>query len=927
MRNLLAFVLLIVSTVSYSQGFLRGKIIDGETGEGLLGATVVKEGTSNGIVTDFDGNYSLTLEAGTHTIQFQFVSYQTQTVNDVVIKDGEVTALDVTLSFASTELAEVVVTAEQIRDSEVAMLTVQKKSANLLDGISTQTFRKLGDNDLGAAMKRVTGVAVQGGKYVYVRGLGDRYTKTTINAMSIPGLDPDNNSVQIDIFPTSTIENVIVYKTFSPNLSGDFTGGMVDVEPKNYPEEKTTNFSVGFALNPDMHFNKNFLSYKGGKTDWLAFDDGTRKLPFPESTVIPDISAPNGAEVEGYTRAFNPQMAAQVKNNALDYNFSFNHGNQLTVGSATVGYNAVLSYRTTYEYYDKVEFGEYFKDPDPNVYNLMPSEVRTGSLGSTDVIWSGLLAGAVKFEKHNFSLSYLRSQNGTSSASHRISSNLLDNPSTLQEDILTYAQRSVDNFMLTGKHNLSKINLEWRASHNISRIYEPDFRSTRIQMRDDGSYDLQVGVGAGIDRFYRDLDETNSSFKVDATIPYGNKKNKLQFGGVGTFKERQFEVLDYLFRVRGGGTITGNADDFLRPENIWTPESNTGTYVRGNYDASKSFDARQQIYGIYIMTEQQLFSKLKAIYGIRAEQVYMYYTGINQSGESLNDEKTLDNLDYLPSVNLVYSLSDDMNFRLSFNKTLARPSFKEKSNAQIFDPISKRTFIGNLDLEETHVDNYDLRWEYFLPEGQMISLSGYYKSFDGHIELVSFETAPDNLKPRNSGKSDVYGIEVEARKNLTRKFSLGANASFVHSAVDLKSVSVNEAGKNEYQLRLDNARTGESIKDTRPMAGQAPYVVNAYVGFKNEENTINVNLAYNVQGETLNIVGSGRVSDIYTRPFNSLNLTASKNFGEHSSLQLGVNNILNAERVNFYKSYRANDEIFSIFRPGTSYSLKFVYSF
>jgi outer membrane receptor protein involved in Fe transport len=305
----------------------------------------------------------------------------------------------------------------------------------------------------------------------------------------------------------------------------------------------------------------------------------------------------------------------------------------------------------------------------------------------------------------------------------------------------------------------------------------------------------------------------------------------------------------------------------------------------------------------------------------------MFYTGIDQLGQKLDNEKTLDNLDFLPSVNLVYSLVDDMNLRVSFNRTLARPSFKEKSNAQIFDPISKRTFIGNLDLEETHVSNYDVRWEYFMPAGQMISFSAYYKAFDGHIELVSFDTAPDNLKPRNSGKSDVYGIELEARKNINQKFSLGANASLVKSAVDLKSVTVNESGKNEYQLRLDNARTGEEIKETRPMAGQAPYVVNFFASYKTEESGLSINLAYNVQGETLNIVGSGRVSDVYTKPFNSLNLTASKEFGKGSRIQAGINNILSAERFNYYKSYGAPEEIYSIFKPGTSFSVKFAQTF
>lgn len=927
-KHLLSILLISISIAGFGQGFLRGKIIDGETGEGLIGATASIEGTSTGAAADFDGNYSIKLEAGAYTVVFQFISYQKKSVTGIVIKEGVTTSLDMTLGVAMTQLDEIVVTAEQAKDTEVALLTVQRKSPNVVDGISSQTFRKLGDNDLGNAMKRVTGVSVQGGKYIYVRGLGDRYTKTTMSEMSIPGLDPDNNSVQIDIFPTSTIENVIVYKTFSPNLSADFTGGLVDVETKNFPEEKTTSFSVGLGYNPQMNLKNDFLTYDGGKYDFLGFDDGKRKLPFDKQTVIPDVSASNGALVEGLTRSFNPQLAAMKKPSFLNYNLSFNHGNQINKGNKTFGYNAVATYRTTYEYFDNVQFGEYFKDDDKSINKLVTVEDRVGQLGSKDIIWSGLLSGAFKIYKHSFALSVMRSQNGTSTASSRISSNQFDNPSILSDNILTYTQRSVTNSILVGKHNFGKFDLEWRGALNLSRIYEPDYRSSRIQVLPEGKYDLQVGVGAGVDRFYRDLTEDNKSFKVDVSYPYG-LKNKLKFGGIGTLKNRNFEVLEYFFRTKGSVTVSGNPDDLLSPESIWTPTSNTGTFVKGNFDPSKNFNSSQQIYGAYLMTEMQLSSKVKAIYGLRAEQVKMYYTGANQNQVMLSDTLTLDNLDLLPSANLVYSLNDAMNLRGSYNRTLARPSFKEKSNAQIFDPISKRTFIGNLDLLETRVNNFDLRWEYFYGLGEMISLSGFYKQFDGHIELASFETAPDNIKPRNSGSSNVVGVELELRKNINERLSVGSNATFVKSAIDLKSVIVSENGDNELQLRQANARDGETIKDTRPMAGQAPYLINAFFNFQNIDQTISASLAYNVQGETLNIVGSGRVPDIYTKPFNSLNLNVSKDLGatSKSKITLGVQNILDAKRTNFYKSYGADARIFSIFTPGRTFSFKYTYSF
>jgi outer membrane receptor protein involved in Fe transport len=237
-------------------------------------------------------------------------------------------------------------------------------------------------------------------------------------------------------------------------------------------------------------------------------------------------------------------------------------------------------------------------------------------------------------------------------------------------------------------------------------------------------------------------------------------------------------------------------------------------------------------------------------------------------------------------------------------------------------------FIGNLDLQETHINNFDLRWENFFGTGEMVSASAFYKDFKGHIEMVSFETAPDNIKPRNSGNSQVYGVEVEFRKTINRFFSLGSNASYVKSRVDLKSVIVNEQGKTEYDLRQQYLRSDESGKTFRPMAGQSPFLVNAFVGFEDKSKTLQANLAYNVQGETLAIVGSGRVPDIYTKPFNSLNMNLSKSFGakQKSKIAFGATNILDAARTNFYKSHGAGEKTFSTFSPGRTYSLSYAYT-
>ena len=359
MKKLLLISVFLVTTLPLAaqEGFIRGKITDGENGEGLYGATVMKQGTGIGVVADFDGNYSLSLEPGLHSIVLTFISYQTQTIENVEVKPGQVTELNFVMTSAISELEEIVVTGEALRDSELGITTFQRKAANVVDGISNQCFRRSGDRDLATAIGRVTGVSVQNGKFVYVRGLGDRYTRTTLNNMTIPGLDPDRNDVQIDIFPTSVLENVIVYKTFSPNLPGDFTGGIVDVETRNFPEVKTTSFSIGFRYNPLMNLNRNSLGYQGGGTDWLGFDDGTRALPFSASTKVPDVSTGDPV-IATMTRSLNSQLAPERKKSFLNTSFSFNHGNQVNKNKYILGYTAIFNYQSRFEYFDDVEFGD-----------------------------------------------------------------------------------------------------------------------------------------------------------------------------------------------------------------------------------------------------------------------------------------------------------------------------------------------------------------------------------------------------------------------------------------------------------------------------------------------------------------------------------------------------------------------------------------
>src|SRR5690606_17835013 len=342
--------------------------------------------------------------------------------------------------------------------TEEALLTVKKKAPNVLDGISSANFRKIGDSDAASAIKRVPGVSVEEGKYVYVRGLGDRYTKSTLNGMDIPGLDPDRNTVQMDMFPTSLLDNIIVVKSFTADLPADFTGGIVDITTKDFPDEKILSISLSTGYHPQMHFNKHYLSYPGGKFDFLGFDDGTRALPMGKSAVpqYPGVvgrrDTDAGQAFRKILNNFNPNLAAMRPGSAMDFGVGLNWGNQLSLGGNSLGYTFSLTYKNDTEYYKGVRYARYGKG-SPSKTALEVREYQQGDFGVNQVSLSGLAGVALKTDQSKYKLNLFHSQNGSSKAGIFTYENSdLGANFTADQHNLEYSQRSMTNLLLGGTH-------------------------------------------------------------------------------------------------------------------------------------------------------------------------------------------------------------------------------------------------------------------------------------------------------------------------------------------------------------------------------------------------------------------------------------------------------------------------------------------
>jgi len=937
-QNVLTFVFFLITSLSFAQGIVSGTVIDGEFNEPLAFANILVKGTAIGASADFDGKYELELEEGTYTLVFSFIGYVSQEITDVVIKNNEVTVLDIVLQ--TNSLDAVVITTTKKRNTENSVLNLQKKSVVVLDGLSAQAIKSSGASNVASAVKSVPGVSIQGGKYVYVRGLGDRYTKSILNGIDIPGLDPDRNTIQMDLFPTNILDNVIVLKSASAEYPADFTGGIVNIVTKDFPTKPEYTLSFGASYNPDMHFNNNYLTSTGSDTDFFGFDDGTRNLPINRYQQIPG-TFDNRLLLTSLTDRFSKELRAKQETSGMNFDLGFTLGNQYDVGDNKLGYQGSFSYKNETTFYENREDGAFVKNSSDASNNNLNSVLDSkGSEGINNIILNGMLGLTFKTDLSKYKANFLHIQNGESSAgffNQVISQDGVGGGlEPLTKNAITYTERSVTNLLFSGDHRLSSdenpLNLEWKISPTFSKVMDKDHRITPLQQADNGDSFISPSASTFPIQLWRNLIEESWSGKVDLDkkVELFGRPAKLKFGGGYTYKFRDFSIDDYTFNIQGDDAFiaSGDVDQLLNSNNIWNPDSDNGTFLvfGDQFNPNDAYEGEQGIAATYFSAEFNLSENFKTVLGIRTENFTSYYTGQNNT-TVFDRESILDELDFFPSANLIYSLSDKSNLRTSYSRTTARPSFKEASVAQIFDPITNRLFIGNIDLVPTYVNNFDLRYERFGENGQMFAISGFYKDFTDPIEQSFFLQAPTQLTVDNLGNATVYGVEFEIRQRLgfisegLNNLKFNANVSLIKSELTMSD--------DEFESRTLAARDGETVDRERDLQGQAPYLINIGLDYNNSDIGLQTGLFYNVQGSTLEVVGIGLVPDVYTQPFNSLNFTLNKSFGEDkkSSIDLKVANILSSTRLSEYESFGTENQTFSLREPGTEISLGYSFKF
>jgi TonB-dependent receptor len=911
-----------LSGYAYSQdGKIVGKIYDGSSGGVLPDAVVKIEGISKGTASDLDGAFTFEgVAAGEHTVKASYVGYVAQSIK-VSVKAGEVLNVDVILKPEETITDTVTVEAIRIENNEAALLLKQQKAENIQDGISSQQIKRTADATSSEVLKRVVGVSIVDNKFVYVRGTNERYSSTTLNGVILPSTDPDKKAFSFDLFPSSILENIVISKSYTPDLIGNFSGGLVQVTTKEFPEKLTLNFSMSSSYNGGTT-GDNFLTYNAGEKKFLFFnsgrDDGSRQLPgiIPGNTVI--SSNYTGQELKSFSRAFVNNYSQQSSKAPLNGGFQLSLGNNFLIGkSNNLGFFGAYTYSNGFS--SKTVDRQTFQ-----VDNLVTSKY-SGTLSEYTVTWGALLNLSFRAGENNkfsFKNTYVFSSEDETEYQEGF-----NNPQTQDRKLYInkFVERDVLSSQFSGEHyvkNLAKLRITWKGSYSESDRDEPDYKSIRYQKEIGMDVPFFAAISSvpnpgGGGRFFSHLKDINRSLESNFEMAFKlfkKQEMKTKFGVYYIESKRDFSARLFsplLADPNNFQLIYLSIDSLFLPENI---DTNRFLFTEDTRESDK-YRGRDDIAAGYLMFDIPL-GKFKTVIGARLESNLNKLSSIDQTGNPVN--RSVNKNDILPSVNFTYALNDKMNIRASYYQSISRPEFREIAPFSFFDYQEQIFTYGNPELERNIIRNYDLRYEIFPQAGEVLSLSLFYKKFDSPIEEVFLPSSgSDNrVKTYQNVKSGAqnYGMEFEIRKNLgflskfLKYFSVNTNVSIINSKVDLKGSG-------------STATTFE-----RRLQGQSPYTVNAGLYYDNYDLGTSVNLSYNRFGNRISEVGLEGLPDIEENGRDVLDFTVIQKLYKNFEVKLSVKDLL-AQDYLYSQIVDGKEEMYKKFNAGASYSISLSFKY
>ena len=923
-KTIIATVLVVLCASGFAQnGKISGLIIDKSTQETLIGVNVSVDSSLLGATSDLDGKFEITnLIPGNYTLVFSYIGYADKKINNIVVNADATTVLNVSLEVGAKELNEVEIVDFKKTNTETAVLLEMKNANQISSGISSQQIQKTADRDAAQVVRRIPGVSIQS-NFINIRGLNQRYNNVLLHNAMAPSMESDVKSFAFDIIPSAQLDRIIVLKSPSADVVGEFAGGMVKIFTKSFPDNNFVDVSYGTTFRVGTTF-KPFYNQKNGPLFYLA-NDSKNNLPsdFPK-----DVNALTLQQQVDAGKQLNNDWTAKKQASIPDQRIGISFGRRISTDKLLIGMITSLNYsiskqtfnifRADYNIYD---FANNKQDARYNYtdeqYN---NNVRLGVLHN----W------AFKFKKNTIEFKNIFNSNGLSQYTHRTGTDLA-NDLTVDNHAFYNVYKGIYAGQFLGKHQIKSDNnsIDWVVGYSRAYRKEPDFkRYTSTLNTATNIYEINVLPTSvnpnNLGRFFSNMNENivtvvlNSTNKIIKSVDKGiipsvnggvyvEYKNRDFKARILGFKRSDFDLFKYAYATQGIDVLM---------QNINTIDGiKLGEQTR-SYD---SYKANNLIGASYINTEIAIKNKVRIVAGFRYEYSNQQLTsGVQTDLIKVNNIKHA----YLPSVNISYNITQKMLVRAAYGMSVNRPEFREIAPFAFDDFYTRYTIEGNPNLKNASVHNVDVKWEYYPSNGEVISVSVFYKKFINPIESKAVVgTSGSTFSFANAYQSDVAGVELELKKSFVnaknyfiKHLGLMANASYIYSKVNLGKENIGQS-------------------DNRPLQGQSPYSINAGIFFEDKELGLQANLLYNVIGKRIAFVGTDDNPDIYEMSRHVLDFNIQYRFKKNVEISLAANDLIN-QPVLFLqdgnrdkKWNRKSDQVFQKYQPGQTISLGVKYNF
>lgn len=934
-QRLTLLALFLCSGLYAQTGSISGTIADSRSKETIIGANVFIEGTTIGAATDLDGNFEIgSLKPGKYTVVVKYVSYKDQIIPDVEVEAGKKTTLTITLVEDIAELAEVVVTAKKEISTDVNLVNEIKGAKLVVSGISSEQIVKMPDRDAAQVMQRMPGVTIADNRFVLIRGVPERYNQVLINQMIGPSTEIDKRSFSFDLVPSGAIDQMLVYKSGSAELPGDFAGGVIQLITKVPTNQSFTNFGINFGFRNGTTFS-DYVQSEGSATDIFGFDNGFRAIPaaFPSTA---DLKSTNRnsiiREISG--RMLTNNFANSTRRAPMDMGMNLTTSNHFKVGSVQFSNLTSLAYSNGYQNYES-KFLRY------NEFDATSATKRfefNDKFYSNDVRINALHNWNIQFnDNHRIEFKNLFVQLGENETIIRTGNDFIQRPSDdLRNYAYHYLSRTIYSGQLEGSHYLGaerKSKIKWVMGTNFINRNEPDYRRFRtfrqkeVQNPEVDPYTMQLPPNGNLfetGRFWSDLRDRGYSHGLNFERMSGKSDSPqakgFKAGYYVDYKTRTFDAryLNYLYPGIFDPMV-GEALRVLPLDQIFSPENisrSNGFVIEEGTTNQDSYNGSNFLASAYA-SQTLPIGKFNVTAGFRGEYNVQKITALSNTGEKLEVNNPI--FSPLPFLNGAYNLSDKSLVRLAYSRTVNRPEFRELAPFLYYQFEYEAGLFGNADLKTATINNVDLRWEIYPDRGEMITVGTFFKQFSNPIETyLQITTETPQLYFGNADAAYSYGIELEARKSmasfgtsrLMRGLSVNLNAAFIKS-----EVNVGDQATNQIQYR--------------PLQGQSPYIANIGLFYNDTQSGWSINTAYNVFGPRIFTVGDKIFPSWWEMPRQSMDLQVSRRFfSNRVEFKFNIQNLLNAPFQIFQDNDSDNkiekdEALIQRYRVGTLYSFGF----